>query len=29
MEEKRENPNFLYYFNELHLKIETRILDEL
>ena len=29
MEEKREKPNFLYYFNELHLKIETRILDEL
>ena len=29
MEEKREKSNFLYYFNELHLKIETRILDEL
>ena len=29
MEEKREKPNFLYYFNELYLKIETRVLDEL
>ena len=29
MEEKREKPKILYYFNELYLKIETRILDEL